>query len=131
MFRVVIVPPRAVQKPRIAARQVRGSPFFGVPTRVRHVRLSRPVYVAVQIRTQHWLEKHASKSADLARKILNYLLEETGEVGPHGSALARPAAHLFHHLVGDRNKVLWNSEAECLCCLEIDGKLKLGRQLHR
>src|SRR5262249_46998779 len=42
---------------------------------------------------------------------------------------SRPA--LFDHLVGDREQLVWNGEAERLRSLEVDGQLELGRHLDR
>src|SRR6516225_3732976 len=36
----------------------------------------------------------------------------------------------FNHLVGEREQLVWNLEAERLRSLEVDGQLVLGRRLH-
>jgi len=38
---------------------------------------------------------------------------------------------LFYHRVGNGEHSRWNVEAKCLCGLEIDSKLELGRLHHR
>jgi hypothetical protein len=40
-------------------------------------------------------------------------------------------ASLFNQLVGKREQLCWNFEAECLRGLHIDQQLELGRRLHR
>jgi hypothetical protein len=58
-------------------------------------------------------------------------LLRTAAVGQLRTLAPQQTALLFDHLVGAGEQREWQGDAEHLCGLEIDGKLELGRRLHR